>query len=153
MFQLELEILEGRALPTINFNAVTGVLAIEGTAASDSARVAYSDWGTANDVSDDRLVATLDDHGAFVESMAVRLYDAVPLPTPFGQPQRFLYVARVKEIFFNGYAGDDVFVNALDYNALGAAILINTTAVGGADNDSLTGGRGNDYLRGNDGED
>jgi Ca2+-binding RTX toxin-like protein len=153
MFQLELENLEERALPAISFNAVTGVLAIEGTRASDSARVAYSDWGTANDVSDDRLVATLDDHGDCVESMAVRLYDVVPLPTPFGQPQRFLQVVRVKEIVFNGYAGDDAFVNALDYNALGAAILIPTTAVGGEDNDSLTGGRGNDYLRGNDGQD
>jgi len=153
MFQLELEVLEGRALPAINFNAATGVLAIEGTAAADSARVAYSDWGTANDVSDDRLIATLDDHGASIESMSVRLYDIVPLPAPFGQPQRHLHVARVKEIVFNGYAGDDVFVNALDYDALGAAILIPTTAVGGADNDSLTGGRGNDYLRGNDGQD
>src|SRR5262245_49793416 len=128
MFKPELEALEGRAVPAISFNAAAGALTIDGTAAADIARVTYSDWGTPNDLADDRVIATLDDRDDSVESMSVRLYDAVPLPFVFGQPQQFLYVPRVKNIVFNGYEGDDSFVNALDVNALGAAIIIPTTA-------------------------
>lgn len=111
--RLALEAFEPRNLPSAGPHLLTAahILAITGTAASDTSAVSASG---------SNLTVTFD-----------------------GTSQSFSRSA-VREITFNGGAGNDRFVNSTS---------IPTLAVGGTGNDSLTGGSGNDTLMGGAGND
>jgi Ca2+-binding RTX toxin-like protein len=137
-----LESLEERRLFSFSFS--NGVLGIEGTQNSDVSDVRMSNWGTPDDLSDDRVVASLDRQDGSSESISIRLWDRISLPGPFGAPREYVYQRRVTQIVFNGGDGDDAFVNQTD---------IRTHAHGGQGDDSLTGGGGDDSLYGNGDDD
>jgi Ca2+-binding RTX toxin-like protein len=112
-----LETLEARALLAshLGFDKVTGVVHVEGTSLNDTCQVTV-------------------DHG----KIDIRFDDAA------NHEHLALLPAQVKQVVFDGGAGDDVFRNLTP---------VRSEAFGGAGNDTLVGGTGNDLLDGGDGND
>jgi Ca2+-binding RTX toxin-like protein len=131
-FRPELENLESRRLLAASVALNGGVLSITGTDGPDTVFVTQA-------------------HGKI----------NVIVAGPGGSVQTF-NKANVKTIFFDGRAGDDIFVNLTNVRAIalggdGNDILVggrnNDILIGGAGNDILIGGRGNDFLEGDAGDD
>jgi Ca2+-binding RTX toxin-like protein len=126
--QPQLEVLEGRALPAVLFNAATGVLSINGTPGNDVAVVTIDDRATPP-VADDRVIA----HGTV----------------------GFAHLPRwaVTQIVFDAGDGDDRFHNQTPIAAIALGGKGNDQFHGGSGIDRLYGGEGHDYLCGGSGAD
>lgn len=107
----------------ISLNISTGVLYIDGDSGANNASAEIDARGTATP-GDDQVVAKVTwGNTAYLLSF----------------PQ-----SSVREIYFQGYEGNDRFLNATD---------ILSRADGGAGDDSLSGGQGDDFLYGGPGND
>src|SRR5689334_7468163 len=131
-FHPRLESLEDRRLLAAGISFNAGVVTITGSDAADTAVVAQRHG---------RLVVTVS--GGVSATQTFKKGD-------------------VKQIVFDGGAGNDVFINASSVRSLalggdGDDLLVggrgNDTLIGGAGNDTIIGGAGRDRLEGDDGDD
>jgi Ca2+-binding RTX toxin-like protein len=130
---LRVEGLEDRrlcALPAIHYEAATGVLTIEGTAADDNVSVGCSDTNVV-------MVSA---------SQGNSNPKTKPVPT-------WVCPGPVTKIEFYGNAGNDTFTNNTNIPCFADGGSGNDTLQGGAANDILFGGAGQDNLYGRGGSD
>jgi len=132
--RLRVEGLEDRrmcALPGIHYDAATGVLTIEGTAADDNVSVGCSDTNV----------------------VMVSAWQGNP-NTPQAKPAPcWKCPGPVTKIEFYGNAGNDTFTNNTNIPCFADGGVGNDTLKGGGANDILFGGAGQDSLYGRGGSD
>ncbi len=139
---LQVETLEDRQLMTagISYNALLGVVTIEGSDSGDTARVRIDDRGTP-DRGDDKVVVSLA-HDGQTQSQS---FDRE------GTALWFIRFGGVRSVVFNGNGGNDYFKNDTDIPCTAHGGLGSDTLIGGSGDDRLYGDFGNDTLFGNAG--
>jgi hypothetical protein len=135
--QIRFESLEDRRLMAVDMflDQQTGILYMEGTDTTrDSAEIRIDTKGTSS-TTDDRVVATL------------------KTSTGVGNLSKNYARSSVKEIVFNGYAGNDKFNNRTSIPSEADGGTGNDILLGGYSKDTVYGGDGKDYIDGRNGND
>jgi Ca2+-binding RTX toxin-like protein len=146
---LQCEALEERRVPAITYNAVAGLISIQGGSKNDVAEVRLDTRGTASAL-DDKVIASLRSYSAAgsllsTETREFSMYGSI-------KGSRFLTL-RVMQVNFTGSGGQDRFTNHTSVSSLADGGSGNDTLVGGSGADTLRGGFGHDSLRGLAGND